>query len=128
MKKKPTHDELEHRIEELEAALGDREGSRGPIERPLWAFADDVGHIAYETDAAGCMTRASRQESLRFLRSTPPTPIEVRSTVNCRSDRVLAEGTQINQVLLSPCTNAAHAMGQQGGLLDVTLADALIGD
>jgi len=34
---------------------------------------------------------------------------------------VLADPTQIHQILINLCTNAAHAMRDKGGLLEVTL-------
>ena len=34
----------------------------------------------------------------------------------------MGDPTQIHQVLINLCTNAAHAMREKGGTLDVTLA------
>ena len=60
-------------------------------------------------------------ESLKLLRASIPTTIDIRQSVSCQSDSVLADPTQINQVLINLCTNAAHAMEKKGGTLEVRL-------
>jgi len=61
------------------------------------------------------------KEALKLLRSSLPTTIEIHA--NIQSDSlVMADPTQIHQVLMNLCTNAAHAM-RGGGTLEVGLAD-----
>ena len=68
------------------------------------------------------------KEALKLLRSSLPTTIEIRH--NLEGDReqgtVLADPTQIHQVLMNLCTNAAHAMRATGGILNVTVAETSI--
>ncbi len=61
------------------------------------------------------------QESLRFLRSSLPKNIEIREDLVTLSDVVLADPSQVHQILLNLCANAADAMGEEGGLLEVKL-------
>ena len=61
------------------------------------------------------------EDSLRLIRSTTPTTIEIREDYSVRSDTVHGDPTQISQVLLNLCTNATHAMREKGGVLDVSL-------
>ena len=61
------------------------------------------------------------KESLKLLRSSIPTTIEIHQDTSSESDTVRADPTQINQVLINLCTNAAHAMGEKGGALEVSL-------
>jgi len=61
------------------------------------------------------------KESLKLLRSSIPTTIEIHQNISSESDTVRADPTQINQVLINLCTNAAHAMGERGGVLEVSL-------
>ena len=61
------------------------------------------------------------KESLKLLRSSIPTTIEIHQNISSESDTVHADPTQINQVLINLCTNAAHAMGEKGGVLEVGL-------
>ena len=62
------------------------------------------------------------EEARRFLRATVPATIQIEVTVDPRCGRVLADATQINQVLLNLGSNAAHAMRNTGGLLGISLA------
>ncbi|MGD2150603.1 MAG: ATP-binding protein [Desulfobacterales bacterium] len=63
------------------------------------------------------------KESLKLLRSSIPTTIEIHQNISSESDTVRADPTQINQVLINLCTNAVHAMGEKGGVLEVRLED-----
>jgi len=66
------------------------------------------------------------KESLKLLRSSIPTTIDIRHHISCASDTVLADPTQMNQVLMNLCTNAAHAMAETGGTLEVKLENVEI--
>lgn len=65
------------------------------------------------------------EEVLKLLRSTLPTTIEIHQDIAIPSDgmRVLADPTQMHQMLMNLGTNAAHAMRHHGGVLRVSLAD-----
>ena len=57
-------------------------------------------------------------EGLKLLRSSLPSTIEIRQ--NIEAGFAVADGTQIHQVLINLCTNAAQAMSEKGAL-DVSL-------
>ncbi|NNL76758.1 MAG: response regulator, partial [Desulfobacterales bacterium] len=60
------------------------------------------------------------KETLKFLRASLPTTIEVRQDI--RSDSIiLADPTHIHQILMNICTNAGHAMRDKSGVLEVKL-------
>ena len=61
------------------------------------------------------------KDSIKLLRSLIPTIIEIRQNISSRSDTINADPIQIQQVLLNLCTNAAHAMRENGGILQVSL-------
>ena len=61
------------------------------------------------------------QDTLQFLRATLPTTIAFHQDLDPRAGLVLADASQIHQVLLHLCTNAAHAMRETGGALHVRL-------
>ena len=63
------------------------------------------------------------KEALRMLRSSLPSTIEIRQHIRSGSALVLADPTQIHQVMMNLCTNAAYAMREKGGVLNVSLTD-----
>ncbi|MCP5102523.1 MAG: PAS domain S-box protein, partial [bacterium] len=66
------------------------------------------------------------QEALKLLRSSLPTTIEIRTDITADGGIVLADATQIQQVVMNLCTNAAHAMREKGGLLKVELHEVYL--
>jgi len=63
------------------------------------------------------------REALKLLRASLPATIEIRQNLKSESDTVLANPTQIHQVLINLCTNSAQAMREKGGVLEVRLED-----
>lgn len=61
------------------------------------------------------------KEALKLLRSSLPTDIDIRQHIEKDIGIVEVDSTQIHQVLMNLCTNAAHAMREQGGVLEVKL-------
>jgi len=60
------------------------------------------------------------KEVVKFLRSSIPTTIEIRSKIQSDS-LILSNSTQIHQMLMNLCTNAAHAMEEEGGVLSINI-------
>ncbi len=56
------------------------------------------------------------------MRSTIPSSIVIRESMSNENGRILADATLLNQILLNLCTNAAQAMGEIGGVLEVSLS------
>jgi PAS domain S-box-containing protein len=61
------------------------------------------------------------KEALKLLRSSIPTTIEINQQIEPGLGTVLADPTQIHQVLMNLCTNAYHAMRETGGVLAIRL-------
>lgn len=66
------------------------------------------------------------KEALKFLRASLPSTIEIQQEILTDSSYVMADPTQIHQVLMNLCTNAAHAMHENGGKLSVKLDDVTL--
>lgn len=66
------------------------------------------------------------KEALKLLRSSLPASIDIRLRLETQDDLVAADPTQMHQILLNLCTNAAHAMREGGGLIEVSLADEVV--
>jgi PAS domain S-box-containing protein len=61
------------------------------------------------------------EEALALLRAALPSTITIRPIIDRNAGAVLADPTQMQQVLINLCTNAAHAMRETGGVLEVRL-------
>jgi PAS domain S-box-containing protein len=61
------------------------------------------------------------EEETRLLRSTLPTTIEIRQRIDDGAGMVNADTTQMHQVVMNLSTNAAHAMKENGGVLEISL-------
>jgi PAS domain S-box-containing protein len=68
--------------------------------------------------------RSIISESLDLLRKTIPATIEIRKRFLCDTETILADSTEISQIMINLCTNAVHAMGDDAGILDVRLESA----
>jgi PAS domain S-box-containing protein len=68
-------------------------------------------------------------DAIKFLRSTIPAFIDIRQNIQADADAILADATQIHQVMLNLCTNASQAMAQTGGIIKIIVRNiALTGE
>ena len=61
------------------------------------------------------------RDSLKLMRASIPTTIEIRQNISCGSEMILADPTEINQILMNLCTNSVHALSEETGVLEVNL-------
>lgn len=61
------------------------------------------------------------KETIKFLRASLPAMIEIKSDFKVNDGAVLAAPTQIHQILMNLCTNSAHALKENGGILEIGL-------
>jgi signal transduction histidine kinase len=61
------------------------------------------------------------EEPLALLRASLPSTIAIRQHISQDAGTVLADPTQLHQVLLNLCANAEYAMRETGGLLEIRL-------
>jgi PAS domain S-box-containing protein len=66
------------------------------------------------------------RESLKLIRSTLPSNIEIRQDFDEGTWTILGDPTQINQILINLSTNAADAIESAGGILSVSLENVEI--
>jgi nitrogen-specific signal transduction histidine kinase/ActR/RegA family two-component response regulator len=62
-------------------------------------------------------------ESLKLLRASIPSTVDIRFTVKTESGVVLADSTQMQQMIMNLCTNGAFAMREKPGTLTIDIAD-----
>ncbi len=67
-------------------------------------------------------------ETLKMVRALIPASIELQDRLDGEVGTVEADPTQLHQVILNLCTNAAHAIGEAGGRITVDLARRELAD
>jgi PAS domain S-box-containing protein len=65
------------------------------------------------------------KEALKLMRSTIPTTIDIQAHIHCDA-LVMADPTQMHQVIMNLCTNAYHAMTPGGGIMTLILENRYI--
>jgi PAS domain S-box-containing protein len=67
------------------------------------------------------------KETFKLLRSSLPTTIQMELLLETDSDAVCADPSQIQQVIVNLCTNAAYAMRGTTGSIDISLQGITFG-
>jgi len=105
--------ELYSRLQEILQA-----GKRAKdLVKQILAFSRQAEH-----ERKPVQVKAIGDEVLKLLRASLPTTIEIHQDFQSDS-LIMADPTQIHQILLNLCTNAGHAMREKGGILEVKLED-----
>jgi len=66
------------------------------------------------------------KDTFTLLRGTLPTTIRLELDLQSKSDTVLADPSQMEQVLMNLSTNAAYAMRENGGVLTIRLSEVVV--
>ena len=66
------------------------------------------------------------KETMKLLRASLPSTIEIRQELSPGVGAVWVDPTQMHQLLMNLCANASHAMRNRGGILKVTLDNMLL--
>ena len=79
--------------------------------------------FATKTPSVAMPIRISRtvEWALKLMRATIPSTVDIRTSIFCDSETILADPAEINQVIVNLCKNAVDAMGDGPGVLTVTL-------
>ncbi|MBN2126732.1 MAG: PAS domain S-box protein [Deltaproteobacteria bacterium] len=75
------------------------------------------------TDRRSLRISSIVKEALKLLRASLPANIEIRQKIESATGTVLGNPTQVHQIIMNLCTNAAHAMRETGGILEVGVVD-----
>ncbi len=62
------------------------------------------------------------RESLKLMRASIPTMIDIQQNISSEPHIILGDPTEIHQIVINLCTNAAHAMKETGGVLEVGIS------
>ena len=80
---------------------------------------------AVKQDAQPVQVGLIIKETLKLLHSTLPSTIQINAHIDS-SRAVLIAPTQMHQIMMNLCTNAKHAMEENGGVLTVALSDVIL--
>ncbi len=89
--------------------------------RQLLAFSRKSDEKSKPLDMAPIL-----KESMKMLRSVVPTSVAFKEHISDDPCNVLGDATQINQIVMNLVTNAADAMSEEGGLLEVILEKIIL--
>ena len=67
-------------------------------------------------------------EAVKLLRASFPAKVDIQFSTEPDLPAVLADASQMHQVIMNLGTNAAHAMGERGGVLRINVDRVIIGE
>lgn len=93
-------------------------------------LVDKILSFSHQTDPACKRIDLARliKEEMQLLKTVLPATIDVRVDTEECPITVLADETQIHQVLMNLASNAAHAMGGKVGAITISVRSAVIWD
>ena len=68
------------------------------------------------------------EEALRLIRASLPSTVHIEQQIATDTGAVLADATQLHQVVINLCANAEHAMRDTGGVLEIGVANVEVDD
>ena len=101
--------------QDLDRVLGAAQRGKNLVERIL-LFSRREEHVHKPVAPAAIVN-----EAIELLRPTIPTIIRVEADVQQDTGLILADASQISQVVLNLATNAFHAMEETGGTMTIRL-------
>jgi signal transduction histidine kinase len=87
----------------------------------IMAFSRKKGQIFYPLSVPETV-----KEALGLLRSTFPASIEMNVDIDENVPPVLADPTQLHQIIINICTNARQAMDNEGGFLTIKVSETTL--
>ena len=63
------------------------------------------------------------KEALKMLRASLPATIKIQQKIEKNTGVIEADPAQFHQILMNLCTNAAHAMHEKDGVLEISLSN-----
>lgn len=67
------------------------------------------------------------KEVLKLIRASIPTTIDIHEEISSQAT-IMADATQIHQLVMNLCTNGSQSMGDRNGVLSVTLHDTILAE
>ena len=81
-----------------------------------------------EKESKPIMIQYVVNEALKLLRASIPSTIEFKTEIDKKCPPVMADPTQIHQIVINLCSSAYHAMKNTGGVLSIKVSEVGITD
>src|SRR5207247_1820406 len=107
--------------ENLRAEIAERERAEGALK-----VSEQHLRQSHKMERKAMKLQPGNQEDLKLLRASIPATIEICADIPADAPAVLADSTQIHQIIMNLGTNAAHAMSGRPGQLRVNLATVAV--
>ena len=114
----PKGDKLGTYLQEVHAAAN----RAADLVAQILTFSRRREHVQQPTQLAPVV-----KETLKLLRGSLPSTIDISQHIDADCDPVMADAAQIHQVVMNLCTNAYQAMREKGGTLTLTLDEVELG-
>jgi len=106
----------DHSAQQYLGEISKASGRAADLVRRILAFSRP-----HEQHRSVIQLQPAIEEALRLARVAVPTAIEIRTRFQPQLPPAMADSTQIHQVIVNLATNAAHAIGDRSGLIQVDL-------
>ena len=83
--------------------------------------------MAAQRDKTNISVVSLLKETLKLLRASIPATIEIKLDIGETEGWTQADPVQIQQIVMNLCTNAFHAMSEEGGTLTISLKNIPLG-
>ncbi|MCB2180683.1 MAG: GAF domain-containing protein [Desulfobulbaceae bacterium] len=66
------------------------------------------------------------KEALKLLKASIPSIVTIHAQIDSQCEAVMADPTEVHQIMMNLCTNAYHVMMEEGGFLEVSLENVSV--
>ncbi len=66
------------------------------------------------------------KESLKLMRASIPAMVDIQTDIPARPSMILGDPTELHQIMINLCTNAAYAMRESRGVLGVGISEVTL--
>ncbi len=68
------------------------------------------------------------KDTIRLIRATLPSTVEIRTMIDAEFDYAMADRTQVSQIMMNLCTNAAQSMRDMQGGITIDVSNSYVDD
>lgn len=112
-------EDIGQNLEEIRAAALRAKG----IVRQVLAFAQKADEQKKPVKVAEVV-----EETINLLRATIPATVKIKYQIELTNEVIMANPVQLRQIVMNLCSNAAQAMFEDGGVIEIHLSRVMLDD